>query len=180
MCWRALRGLLCLHAPKNLREQMNKLQLRSAKSAGVVRASGNPKFDDWSREDFIAEIERLRKRKKYGLVWEEKPEDVVEQCKTALPVLKEVSGKAITKDADAPTNILIEGDNYYALSILNYTHAGKVDAIYADPPYNTGAKNWIYNNEWRRGRDGRDSPARVRLWRSRNTFSFSPCATRRW
>ncbi len=132
---------------------MNKLQLRSAKSAGVVRASGNPKFDDWSREDFIAEIERLRKRKKYGLVWEEKPEDVVEQCKTALPVLKEVSGKAITKDADAPTNILIEGDNYYALSILNYTHAGKVDAIYADPPYNTGAKNWIYNNDYVDGDD---------------------------
>lgn len=86
----------------------------------------------------MSEVERLRKHKKYGLVWEDKPEDVVEQCKTELPVLKEVKNKAITKDENGPVNILIEGDNYHALSVLNYTHKGKVDVIYIDPPYNRG------------------------------------------
>ena len=75
-------------------------------------------------EKLNAEIERLKKelkkRKKYGLVWEEKPEEVVEQCKTELPVLKEVKNKAIAKDKNGPVNILIEGDNYHALSVLNH------------------------------------------------------------
>src|SRR3989338_11147786 len=105
-------------------------------------------FQDWSKERLIAEVEQLRKRKKYGLVWEEKPEDVVEQCKTELPVLKEVKSKAISTNLSEPTNILIEGDNYHALSVLNYTHKGKIDVIYIDPPYNTGARDWKYNNDY--------------------------------
>ena len=103
---------------------------------------------DWSKEQLVDEVARLRKRKKYGLVWEDKSEDVVEQCKTELPVLKEVKNKAITKDKNGPVNILIEGDNYHALSVLNYTHKGKIDVIYIDPPYNTGAKDWKYNNDF--------------------------------
>src|SRR3989344_2834630 len=43
---------------------------------------------------------------------------------------------------------LIEGDNYHALSVLNYTHKGKIDVIYIDPPYNTGARDWKYNNNY--------------------------------
>ena len=105
-------------------------------------------FQDWSKERLIAEVEQLRKRKKYGLVWEEKPEDVVEQCKTELPVLKEVKSKAISTNLSEPTNILIEGDNYHALSVLNYTNKGKIDVIYIDPPYNTGARDWKYNNNY--------------------------------
>jgi adenine-specific DNA-methyltransferase len=105
-----------------------------------------------SKEKLLAEIERLKKelkkRKKYGLVWEEKPEDVVEMCKKKLPVLKEVKNKEIITNKDKPTNLLIEGDNYHALSVLNYTHAGKVDVIYIDPPYNTGARDWKYNNDY--------------------------------
>lgn len=99
-----------------------------------------------------AEIERLKKelkkRKKYGLVWEEKPEEVVEMCKEKLPVLKEVKNKEIITDKDKPVNLLIEGDNYHALSVLNYTHARKIDVIYIDPPYNTGNKSWKYNNRY--------------------------------
>jgi len=49
---------------------------------------------------------------------------------------------------DKPVNLLIEGDNYHALSVLNYTHQGKIDVIYIDPPYNTGNKSWIYNNDY--------------------------------
>lgn len=108
----------------------------------------NKDYDSWTKEQLIDEVARLRKRKKYGLVWEEKPEDVVEQCKTELPVLKEVRNKAIAKDKNGPVNILIEGDNYHALSVLNYTHKGKIDVIYIDPPYNTGAKDWKYNNDF--------------------------------
>ena len=105
-------------------------------------------YNNWTKEQLVDEVARLRKRKKYGLVWEDKPEDVVEQCKTELPVLKEVKNKAIAKDKNGPVNILIEGDNYHALSVLNYTHKGKIDVIYIDPPYNTGAKDWKYNNNF--------------------------------
>ena len=105
-------------------------------------------YISWTKEQLVDEVARLRKRKKYGLVWEDKPEDVVEQRKTELPVLKEVKNKAIAKNKNGPVNILIEGDNYHALSVLNYTHKGKIDVIYIDPPYNTGAKDWKYNNHF--------------------------------
>lgn len=105
-------------------------------------------YTNWNRKDLIKEIEQLRKRKKYGLVWEEKPENVVEQCKIELPVLEEIKSKEIITDPDKPVNLLIEGDNYHALSVLNYTHKGKIDVIYIDPPYNTGAKDWKYNNDY--------------------------------
>jgi adenine-specific DNA-methyltransferase len=106
------------------------------------------KYEKYSKEELAEEIIRLKKRKKYGLVWEDKPEDVVEQCKKDLPVLEEVKKKEIITDPDKPTNLLIEGDNYHALSVLNYTHKGKIDVIYIDPPYNTGAKDWKYNNQY--------------------------------
>lgn len=105
-------------------------------------------LQNWSKDDLISEVERLRKRKKYGLVWEERPEDVVERCKSELPVLKEVKGRSFSKSKDAPTHILIEGDNYHALSVLNYTHKGKVDVIYIDPPYNTGSGDFKYNDKY--------------------------------
>lgn len=106
------------------------------------------KLDELSKEELIEIVKGLKRRKKYGLVWEDKPEDVVEQCKKELPVLEEVKDKAIEKDKTLPTNLFIEGDNYHALSVLNYTHAGKIDVIYIDPPYNTGAKDWKYNNRY--------------------------------
>jgi len=104
-------------------------------------------------EKLKAEIERLKKelkkRKKYGLVWEDKPEDVVKMCREKLPVLKEVKTKEIITDItdkEKPVNLLIEGDNYHALSVLNYTHVKKVDVIYIDPPYNTGNDEFKYND----------------------------------
>lgn len=91
----------------------------------------------------------LRQHKKYGLVWEDKPEDVEERLREELPVLTEVKERRIISDApDAPNHILIEGDNLEALTALSYTHEGKIDVIYIDPPYNTGAKNWKYNNSF--------------------------------
>jgi adenine-specific DNA-methyltransferase len=99
-------------------------------------------------ETLKKEVKLLKSRKKYGLVWEDKTEEVVKKCKKELPVLTESKDKKISTTEDKPTNILIEGDNYHALSVLNYTHAGKIDVIYIDPPYNTGAKDWKYNNNY--------------------------------
>jgi len=45
-------------------------------------------------------------------------------------------------------NILIEGENYHSLSVLNYTHKKKIDVIYIDPPYNTGNKDFIFNDNY--------------------------------
>jgi adenine-specific DNA-methyltransferase len=105
-------------------------------------------YKDWSEKELIKEIKKLEKRKKYGIVWENKPEEVAELCKEKLPILQEDNKKEIIIDDNAPTNIIIEGDNYHALSVLNYTHKGKIDVIYIDPPYNTGAKDWKYNNKF--------------------------------
>ena len=88
------------------------------------------------------------KFKKLGLIWEKKTEQVIEDCKKKLPVLKEIGSKAIITDNDRPTNLIIEGDNYHALSVLNYTHKEKIDVIYIDPPYNSGKKDWKYNNDY--------------------------------
>lgn len=99
-------------------------------------------------ERLKSEIKLLRKRKKYGIVWEEKPEDVVEMCKGKLPVVKEVKNKEIITDKNKLVNLLIEGDNYHSLSVLNYTHKGAIDVIYIDPPYNAGnGDNFRYNDK---------------------------------
>ncbi len=91
----------------------------------------------------------LRSHKKYGLVWEEKAEDVEERLREKLPVLNEVKERAIVSDnADAPNHILIEGDNLEALTALSYSHEGKIDVIYIDPPYNTGNKDFVYNDSY--------------------------------
>lgn len=95
-----------------------------------------------------SEIKKLKDRKIYGLVWEDKPEDVVLQCNENVPILKEVKTRKLVSDNSLPTNILIEGDNYHSLSVLNYTHKGKIDVIYIDPPYNTGSTDWKYNNDY--------------------------------
>ena len=105
-------------------------------------------IDGLTNDEKSALIELLRKQKKYGLVWEDKPEDVEERLREELPVLIEDTGKAIiSEDADAPNHILIEGDNLEALTALAYTHERKIDVIYIDPPYNTGNKDFVYNDK---------------------------------
>ena len=108
-----------------------------------------------TEQEYIAKIKQLenelvkiKKQKRYGLVWEDKKEDVVEQCKNELPVLVVDESKTIFEDPNGPTHILIEWDNFHALSVLAYTHEKKVDVIYIDPPYNTGNKDFIYNDSF--------------------------------
>jgi adenine-specific DNA-methyltransferase len=99
-------------------------------------------------KELEVENNNLKSRKKFGLVWERKPEDVVFSCKENIPVLKEVKSRKIIDGESNLNNLLIEGDNYHALSVLNYTHKGKIDVIYIDPPYNTGSSDWRYNNDY--------------------------------
>ena len=94
-------------------------------------------------------LKLLRSQKKYGLVWEDKPEDAELRMVNEQPVLVEVPERAIVSDdAEAPNHILIEGDNLEALAALSYTHSGKIDVIYIDPPYNTGNKDFVYNDSF--------------------------------
>lgn len=101
-------------------------------------------------EEKNALLELLRRSKKYGLVWEEKSEDIEDRLRDELPVLIERNDDKvhpiISDNPEAPNHIIIEGDNLAALTELSYTHAGKIDVIYIDPPYNTGKKDFVYND----------------------------------
>ncbi len=119
------------------------------------------KYDIFSKEELLALVEKQDNEllsKKYGLVWdsEREPEQVVLNCEHNLPVLKRIKGKEIRepKNNSQEDNILIEGDNYHALTVLNYTHQGKIDVIYIDPPYNTGNKDFVYNDSYVDREDG--------------------------
>jgi len=59
-----------------------------------------------------------------------------------------VSTGKVLRGGDKPCHTVINGENYHVLKALTYTHGGRVDAIYIDPPYNTGAKDWKYNNDY--------------------------------
>ena len=99
------------------------------------------------------EIENFLSEKKFGLVWEEHTEQVDEMLESNIPVLCEDPERRLCKDESLPWNFIIEGDNLQALYLLEKTHKGKVDCIYIDPPYNTGAKDWKYNNDYVDGND---------------------------
>ncbi len=99
-------------------------------------------------QDLEKQIRVLKDRKKFGLVWEDKPEEIVLGCETHVPIIKEVKNRKLVSDNFSFNNVLIEGDNYHSLSVLNYTHRNKIDVIYIDPPYNTGSSAWVYNNNY--------------------------------
>lgn len=95
----------------------------------------------------------------YHKVTEEKEEIPVENLvcvaqfgEPIYPYLKLVDSVCNAPDSDL-WHTLIEADNYHALQLLEYLYAGKVDCIYIDPPYNTGAKDWKYNNDYVDGTD---------------------------
>lgn len=104
------------------------------------------RLEDYSKEELLTLVKSLKSRKKYGLVWEDKPEAVATMCADNLPVLFEVEDRALLHDPEGKTNLIIEGDNFHTLSVLNYTHAGQIDVIYIDPPYNTGSRDFVYND----------------------------------
>lgn len=96
----------------------------------------------------IGEIENELVEKKYGLIWEQHIEKVDEDIKTNVPVFTEVEGKFIQTGLDDSCNFLLEGDNLHSLKLLEKTHRGRIDLIYIDPPYNTGNKDFMYNDTY--------------------------------
>ena len=128
-------------------------------------------YKEWSKEELVREILALKKQKTYGLVWEhEKTKEVFDyfinwegektkeefspESKDKFPVLAEVKDKEILTDKEKPVNLLIEGDNYHSLAVLNFTHKNAVDVIYIDPPYNTGNNDFKYNDKFVDKEDG--------------------------
>lgn len=129
----------------------------------MAKKIGGKEYEGWSKEELIKEIVKI-KSTTYGLVWhrdlpEEKIDILVnpdartpnemfpnEMAGKPFPVLKEVKGRAIQSDNSKLVNLLIEGDNYHSLAVLNFTHHEAVDLIYIDPPYNTGNNDFIYND----------------------------------
>jgi len=130
----------------------------------MAKKINGKEYEDWSKDELIKEIVKI-KSTTYGLVWhrdlpEEKIDILInpdartpnelfpnEMAGKPFPVLKEVKGKAIDSDKSKLVNLLIEGDNYHSLAVLNFTHREAVDLIYIDPPYNTGNNDFIYNDK---------------------------------
>lgn len=102
-----------------------------------------------TNDEKSALLELLNEKKTYGLVWENHEEAVEEQLREQLPVLYEVPERRIlSENSDAPNHIIIEAENLHALVTLSYTHAGMIDVMYLDPPYNTGNKDFVYNDSY--------------------------------
>jgi DNA modification methylase len=109
----------------------------------------------------VAELEgRLAERRRYGLVWEEptgeeddpyETEIVRDRTERELPLISEEPSMAIGEGLDP--HLFIEGDNYFTLSGLTFTHQHAVDLIYIDPPYNTLKKNDFRYNDKRVAED---------------------------
>lgn len=104
--------------------------------------------DDEKTVIAINEIENELVEKKYGLVWEQHIEQVDEDIKTNVPVFAEVEDKAILAGVDDSCNFLLEGDTLHSLKLLEKTHAGKIDCIIIDPPYNTGNEDFMYDDSF--------------------------------
>lgn len=104
-----------------------------------------------SKHEDLPKLEKLIAlidSKRYGLVWEEHVELVEEEMKSKIPVFVEDETRKIKENpASEDYNFLLEGDNLHSLHLLEKTHAGKIDVIYIDPPYNTGNKDFIYNDK---------------------------------
>ena len=106
----------------------------------------------------LNEIENALLNKKYGLVWEEHSEHVDEMLQEHIPVFIEDTTRKITTSHSQQDyknfNFLIEGDNLHSLKLLEKTHRNKIDVIYIDPPYNTGNKDFLYDDSYIDKNDG--------------------------
>jgi len=107
-----------------------------------------------TKEQLIEYIEELRKQlnnEKFGMYFDRKkfPEEVADIIKNNIPILLRKSKMEVLNDGKID-NILIKGENLHALTALNTINPaeGMIDVIYIDPPYNTGAKDWLYNNDY--------------------------------
>lgn len=104
------------------------------------------KYENLERETLIRLLERRDRERQLGLVWEQdnlEPDEAINSDYIALDLNQHLS------QGGAPWhNLIIEGDNYDALRALRMSHAGRIRCIYIDPPYNTGSKDFVYNDHF--------------------------------
>ena len=117
------------------------------------------KIKDEHRDDddmliALGEIESELTSKKYGLVWEQHEEAVDVMMRDHIPVFTEVPEREIIAAPGQGYNFILEGDNLHSLRLLEKTHKGKIDVIYIDPPYNTGNKDFVYDDVYVDDLDG--------------------------
>ena len=93
---------------------------------------------------YLSDLEKDVDGKKYGLVFEEHQEAIDMVLAEHTPVLTEEPALLINNGGEM--NFLLEGDNLAALRLLEKTHRGRIDLIYIDPPYNTGNKDFVYDD----------------------------------
>ena len=101
---------------------------------------------------YLSDLEKDVNGKKYGLIFEEHREEIDEVLDTHTPILTE--NTALFVNNGGQMNFIIEGDNLASLQLLEKTHKGNIDLIYIDPPYNTGAKDFVYDDAYVDTTDG--------------------------
>lgn len=104
-------------------------------------------YSEWSKDELVSEIQKLSHRKRFGLVWEDKNEDALEALSGSFPLVA-LDKKRKVGESNEDSNLLIEGDNLFSLTLLNFSHKEKVDLIYIDPPYNRGLNDFKYNDNY--------------------------------
>lgn len=128
----------------NISKQKREDLLNKIKEIRTFIASAPQDEDTGNLLSYLSDLEKDVNGKKYGLVFEEHREEIDEVLDTHTPVLTEEEDLFI--DNGEQMNFLIEGDNLASLKLLEKTHKGKIDLIYIDPPYNTGNKDFIYDD----------------------------------
>lgn len=124
----------------------NLSQLKRERMLAFLQKIKDEHRDDDEMLIALGEIESELTSKKYGLVWEQHEEAVDVMMRDNIPVFTEVADRAITAAPGEGYNFILEGDNLHSLRLLEKTHKGKIDLIYIDPPYNTGNKDFIYDD----------------------------------
>ncbi|MCC3299295.1 site-specific DNA-methyltransferase [Arthrobacter caoxuetaonis] len=134
-----------IRLPKHQVKRGSKVIINTVKNSGYYRVARLAKDDgtavlvDDEGNEAIYPVDQLTVAKEFG--------DVM------YPGLRKLS--EVRRGApDAPVHTIINGENYHALEALQYTHSGKVDLIYIDPPYNTGNADWKYNDRYIDSKDG--------------------------
>ena len=95
---------------------------------------------------YLGDLTKELSGARYGLIFEEHREAIDDVLETNTPVLTEDAARFI--DRGGEVNFLLEGDNLAALQLLRKTHTGRIDLIYIDPPYNTGHRDFIYDDSF--------------------------------
>ena len=131
----------------------NLSQLKRERMLAFLQKIKDEHRDDDDMLIALGEIESELTSKKYGLVWEQHEEAVDVMMRDNIPVFTEVAEREITTAPGQGYNFILEGDNLHSLRLLEKTHKGKIGVIYIDPPYNTGGKDFTYDDQYVDGND---------------------------